>query len=221
VQHLPAVRLEALRAIVREGEIRRAVDCNAVVVVEPDQLPELEVAGEARGFMRDAFHQVAIATYEVGVVVDDVLPRLVERRGQVRLRDRHPHRVPDPLSERAGGGLDARRVTQLGVSWSLRLPLPKLFQVVEREVVSAQVQAAVEQHRRVAAGQHEPVAIGPVWIGGVVPHRPREEHIGEGRQRHRRSGVTGLGLLHGVHRQRADCVDREKIQVGRRLGRRH
>ena len=31
------------------------------------------------------------------------------------------------------------------------------------------VQQAIKQHRRMAVGQHEAVAVGPMRIGGVVP----------------------------------------------------
>ena len=170
VQHLPAVGLEALRGVIGEREIGRPVDRDVVVVVEADQLAELEVSGEAGGLVRDALHQVAVAADEVRVVIDDVVTRLVEHGREVRFGHRHADRVADALAERARGRLDAGRVAVLGVSRRPALPLPELLEVLERQVVAAQVQAAIEQHRRVAGRQHEPVAIGPCGVGRVVSH---------------------------------------------------
>ena len=67
-----------------------------------------------------------------------------------------------------------------------------------------------------AAREHEAVAIRPVRVGRIVPHVPREQHVGERRERHRRAGVSGLRFLHRVHGQRADGVDAEKIEIGSR-----
>ena len=48
-----------------------AVDRNAVVVVERDQLAEAQRAGERAGLVRDAFHHAAVADEHVRVVIDD------------------------------------------------------------------------------------------------------------------------------------------------------
>ena len=80
-------------------------------------------------------------------------------------------------------------------------PLAEVAQVVEGEAVAGEVEQRVEEHRRVAVGEHEPVAVGPVGRGGVVLHDPGEEHVGERCQRHRRAGVTRVRLLHRVHRR--------------------
>src|SRR5438105_14391544 len=98
MQDLPAVRLETLRRIICERELGRAVDRYAVVVVEADELPEPEVSGEGRGLVRQTFHHVALAAYEVRVMVDDLVPWLVEYRREVCLGERHSHRVADPLA---------------------------------------------------------------------------------------------------------------------------
>src|SRR6266567_2111305 len=57
---VPAVALEAARGVVRERQIGLAVDGDAVVVVDPDQLAQLEVARQRAGLVRDTFHHVAI-----------------------------------------------------------------------------------------------------------------------------------------------------------------
>ena len=59
--HVPALRLEALLDVLAEGEIGAAVDRDAVVVVEIDQVAEPEVPGQRGGLGGDALHQVAVA----------------------------------------------------------------------------------------------------------------------------------------------------------------
>jgi len=68
---VPAVRLEALGGVVREPTRDLAVDRDAVVVVENGELAELQGAGERTGFVRDAFHEAAVAGEAVRVVVDE------------------------------------------------------------------------------------------------------------------------------------------------------
>ena len=91
-------------------ERQRAVDRNAVVVEQHDQPVELEMAGERDRFLADAFHQVAVGGEHVGLVIDDAVAEL---GGQMPLGDRHADRVGEALAERAGGGLDAGRVTEI------------------------------------------------------------------------------------------------------------
>ncbi len=215
VEHLPAVRFEPLGRVVGERELGLAVDGDVIVVVEPDQLPELEVSGERRRLVRDPLHEIAVATDEERVVVDDFLSGLVERGGEVGFGDGHADGVARSLAERAGGRLDSGRVAMLGVPGRLASPLAKLLEILEGEVVPGQVEARVQQHRRVAAGENEPIAVGPRGIGRVEAHRAREQHVAERRQRHRRAGVSGVGLLHGVHGQRADGIDAEEVEGGR------
>jgi hypothetical protein len=164
----------------------------------------------------DALHQIAVAADEVRVVIDYVMARLVERRGEMRFGDGHADGVADALAKRSSRRLDSGGVAVLRVTGGTALPLAELLDVVEREAVTGEVQAGVQQHRRVAARQDEAVAIGPFRVGGVVSHDPREQHVADGSERHRRTGVSGFGLLDGVHGQGPDGVDAEQIEIARR-----
>ena len=90
----------------RIGERQRAVDGDAVVVEQHDQLVQLQMAGERDRLLADAFHQVAVGGEHIGAVIDDVVAEL---GGEVRFGDRHADGVGEALAERAGGGLDAGR----------------------------------------------------------------------------------------------------------------
>ena len=59
-----------------------AVDGDAVVVIEGDQLAQAQRAGQRAGFVGDAFHQAAVAQEDIGVVIDDLVAVAVELAGQ-------------------------------------------------------------------------------------------------------------------------------------------
>ena len=54
----------------------------------------------------DAFHQVAVAGDDIGLVIDQIV---AEAGVQDALGQRHAHGIGDALAQRAGGGLDARQ----------------------------------------------------------------------------------------------------------------
>ncbi len=208
-ERVPAVGLEALRDVLPgEREAGRAVDRDLVVVVEEDAAAEGEVPGERGGLRGDALHQVAVGADGEDVVVADLG---AEALAQELLGHRHPDCVAEALAERAGGRLDAGRVAVLRVAGRLGAELPELLDLVEADVVAGEVQACVEQHRRVAGREHEPVAVGPGRIGRVVLHHARVEQVCGRRKAERRPRVTRLRRLDGVDRERADRVDRELL----------
>ena len=65
-----------------------------------------------------------------------------------------------------------------------------------------------------ADAEHEAITIGPVRIGRIVLEMLVVERIRQGRECHRRAGVSGVGRLDGIHRQRANGVDGECLEFG-------
>jgi len=210
--HVPTVALEPLCRVVGEREVGLAVDGDTVVVVNPDQATELQVAGERARLVRDALHQVAVRREEIRVMLDDGMARPVEELCQVRFCERHAHGVSHTLAERPGRGLDTRRKPMLGVARRPAPPLTELLDVVEREVVAREVERRVQQHAGVSRRQHEAVAPEPVGVRGIVPEMPLPQHIRERREGHRGARVAGIGPLDRVHREGADGVDAELIE---------
>jgi hypothetical protein len=166
--HVPAIGFEALAHVLGEGERGGAVEGDTVVVVEPHQLAQAEVAGQRSGLVGDALHQVAVADQGVGHVVHDLVAWLVVAAGQEALGDGHAHGVAGALPKRAGGGLDARRAEGLGMAGGARAPLAEGLELVERQVVAVEVQHRVEQHRAVTGREHETVAVGPLGVLRIV-----------------------------------------------------
>ena len=79
---LPTAGGEALRGVISHPAADRTIDGDAVVVVDADELAESKRTGERDRFVRDAFHQAAIADEDISVMVDDVVSRTVELRRQ-------------------------------------------------------------------------------------------------------------------------------------------
>ncbi len=166
--HVPAVAFEALGGVVGKPVFNVAVDRDAVIVIQHDQLGQLERAGQRAHLVRDAFHQAAVAGEGVGVVVDDGVAGLVEFSGQQRFGQRHAHGIAQALAQRAGGRFHARGDAHFGVTRRLGMQLAEILELVDRQVVTRQMQQRVDQHRAVAVGQHKAVAVGPGGILRVV-----------------------------------------------------
>ena len=210
--HMPAVGFEPPRRVVGEPAFDVAVDRDAVVVVERDQLAQAPRAGERTGLVRNAFHQAAVAQKDIGVVIDDRVARPVELRGQQFFGERHADRVGQSLAERAGGGFHAGRDADLRMAGRLRMQLAEIAQLRHRQVVAGEMQQRVLQHRTVPVGQHEAIAIGPMRIRRIVAKMAVPQRDGDFRHAHRHARVAGFRGFHRVHRQRADCVG--KLLVG-------
>ena len=212
--HVPAVGLEALRGVVGEPAVGVAVDADVVVVPERHQLVQAPGAGQRRGLVRDAFHQAAVAQEHPGMVVDDLELRAVEALRQQLLRQRHAHGIGQALAQRAGGGFDTGRVAELRVAGGLAVQLPEALELLDRQVVAAQVQQRVDQHRAVAVGQHETVAVEPLRVVRAVAQEVVPEHLGDVGHAHRHARVPGLCRLDGIHGQETDGVG--EVAAGRR-----
>ena len=212
---VPAVRLEPLALVLAvERERGRAVDRDPVVVVDVDELTEPELARDRCRLLADALHEVAVGADRVDEAVDDVVLWPIPAIRQVALRDRDADAVGEPLTEWTGGRLDSRRVPPLGVTRRPRAPLPELLEILERDVVPREVQGRVLEDAGVPRGEDEAVAPGPVRLRRIVTHLLGVEQVRDGGERHRGSRVPGVCLLHRVHRERADRVDRLAGEVG-------
>ena len=217
--HVPAIGSKACRGVVAKPGIDRTVDRDAVVVVQRDQLVEPPHASQRADLVTDAFHQAAVAEKDVGVVVDHDMSRAVELVAQQLPGQRHADRVRQTLAQWAGRGFHAGREAHLGVARGLAVQLPEALQFLDRQVVAAQVQQGIQQHRRMPVGQDEPVAVGPPGIARVVAQMTAPQRDGHLGHAHRRAGVAGVGLLNGVHGQGAQRVG--EFVVAAALGAQH
>ena len=156
--------------------------------------------------MGDTFHQTAVAHKSIGVVVDDVVAVAVELRRENFLSRGHAHRVGNALAQRPSGGFDTGGITVFGMAGGFAVQLAEVFQVVDRQVVTAQVKQRVDQHGAVTIGKHKAVAVGPLGVGRVVLQVVAPQHLGNIGHAHGRTRMAGLGFLDGVHTQSANGV---------------
>ncbi len=193
-----------------------SVDRNAVVVVKRDELAETERARKRTGLVRDAFHQAAVTKKYIGVVIDDVVTISVELAGQHLFGNRHADGVSDALTEWTGRGFHAGSVAVLRVARRLRVQLAEVLELIHRQVIARQMQERVDEHRPMTVRQHEAVAIGPFGVRRVVLEEVIPQDLGDVSHAHRRAGVTGVCLLHGVGREYTNRVG-EVAAAWRRL----
>ncbi len=130
----------------------------------------------------------------------------IEVSSEHLLGNRETDGVRQPLAERAGGGLDARRLAVLGMARRLGMQLAELLEIVDRQCVAGEMQQRVQQHRAVSVGEHEAVAIPPRRIRRIVLKEIAPQDFGDVGHAHRRARVARVRFLYGVHRQRADGV---------------
>ena len=156
--------------------------------------------------MADALHHATVAEEDVGAVVDDGEAFSVEFGGEHLFGERHADAVGDALTERARRRFHARRHVHFGVTRRLAVELTERFQILHREVVARQVQQSVLQHRTVTVRENEAVAADPLRVDGVVAEMAAPKRRSDVGHAHGHPGVTGLGLLHGIHRKRTDGV---------------
>ena len=130
----------------------------------------------------------------------------VEGLAEQPLGQGHADRVGESLAQGTGGGFDPGALAELGVAGGGRVELAERLDVVDGDVVTGQMQRRVEQHRAMAVGQHEPVAIGPAGVAGVVAERFPPQHLGHVGEPHGRTGMAGIGGLDRVHGERTNGV---------------
>jgi hypothetical protein len=219
-----------------QPDARVAFDGDVVVVVDPAEVIEREMARQRRRFRSHALHHAAVAAHRVDVVAEDLEVGTIVAVGEPCLGNGHAYAGGDALPERPGRGLDPRNEMVLGMTRSLAAELAEVTDVVERHrglpepfvggvhgAGAGEVEHRPQQHRGVAVGEHEPIAVRPDRILRIEAHDPVPERVDQRRQRHRRAGMPGFGLLDRIDGQRANGIDRQLIQLrgGHRSGRIH
>ena len=86
------------------------------------------------------------------------------------------------------------------------MQLTEVFQFFHRQIVTGEVQQAVDQHGAVAVGQHEAVTVSPGRILRVVLQEITPQDFGNVSHTHRGTRVTGFGFLYCVHAQRTNSI---------------
>ena len=212
--HMPAVGPEALAHVFGEGDVSIALDGDAVVVVEVDELAQAQGARQRRRLGGDPLLQVSVGDEGVGEVVDELVVRPVVVGGEPPLGHGQANPIGEPLAQGPRGRLHAGGEVVLRVAGGLAPPLAEGLELLQGHVVAGEVEQGVQERRRVPRGEDEPVPVGPVGVARVVLEEPVPQHVGHGGGAHGRSRVAGVGLLDGIHRQHPHGVDAQLVQRG-------
>src|SRR5215469_923181 len=223
-QDIPSIRDETCLNVFGKGDARVALDRDVIVVVNPTQIVETEMSRQRCSLRRYTFHQAPVTTDGINVVVEDVETRPIVAVSKPLLSDRHANARCRTLSERSSCGLNARYPVVFRMPGRFAIELAEAANVVESDrrlpqgfvvrihgLNASEMERRPEQHGGMAVRKHETIAIGPdrvlrIEFQDTIPYR-----IDERRQRHGRSGVPGVGLLHGIDGERANGVDAQLI----------
>src|SRR5262249_10844370 len=130
---IPAVADEARGYVIGESQRRTALDGDVVVVVDPAEIGEFQVAGQRGCLGRDAFHHAAIATQGVDVEIDQVLePRPVEVGSHPPPRNGHADAGGPAVAQGAGRAFSAAGPTILRVAGAATVQLPEALDRLQR-----------------------------------------------------------------------------------------
>ncbi len=218
LQNTPAVSGKARRYVVGDRNFCAALDCDAIVVPDPHQLAEPKMSGERGCLGAHSLHEIAVRAQDPGPMVDHGGCRGIEPGREVSLGQCHADRRGNTLSERARRHLGSGHDLDFGMAGSLGCPLPEILDFVEIEVVTHQVEHAVEQCRGMAAGQHETVAVRPLRVLRIVLEKLRIEHVGNRRETHGCARMPRVRLFDRVDGEGADGGDGELINIVESLG---
>ena len=124
--HIPVGGGESGELIGRIRHAHFAVNGDAVVVPQHDEVVELQVARQGDGFLGNAFHQAAVAGQHIGLVIDEVI---AEAGCQMALGNGKAHGIGKALAQGPGGGFNACGMAIFRVARGLGAQLPEVLEI--------------------------------------------------------------------------------------------
>src|ERR1700744_6721886 len=95
----------------------------------------------------------------------------------------------------------------------LRLILPELLQVFNRDVVPGEMQRSIQQRRSVPIRKHKAVAVRPMRILRIVPHVLVKEQIRNRRIAQWPARRAALGLVYGIDCKKTKCINGKLVNL--------
>src|SRR5438067_7258007 len=175
---IESVGLKTFSRVLALRLVGHGIERDGVGIVNQNQIIEPEMPGEGARFRRHAFLETTVARQAKNMLVENAMFAGVEMCLRHFRSHCHTNRVANALPQRAGGTLDAGCVAKFRMSRRFRMQLAKIFDVLDRNVVAAQMQPGIQKHTAVTGGKNEIVAIDPtrlIWIGSeqiTVEQRP-------------------------------------------------
>src|SRR5271155_2412151 len=184
-----------------------------VLVVEINEFAEVKMPCDRGSLLTDAFHQIAIAAFRVGVVIDNLVSGPVIPCCQPRLCDSQADPVGEPLPERSSRHFDSRRQAALRVPGRLATPFSEMFDFLERKVITGKIEKAVQQHRPMSARQYETIAVEPLRVPRIVLQKTGPQRVRHRGRTHRHAGMARVRVLDGVRREYSYRVDAAIFEI--------
>ncbi len=149
------------------GFVGHGVEGDVIGVVDEDEVVEGVVSGESDGFLGDPFLEASVAGEGDDVVVEDGVVGGVVPSGGAFSREGVPDGVADALAEWAGCCFDAIGFGIFWVSGSDGVELTEVFEVLEGDFVSGEMEPGVDEHGAMTGGEDEAVSVEPFWCSRV------------------------------------------------------
>jgi hypothetical protein len=141
---------------------------NVVIVVDADEISQLQMASHASGLAGNALHGAAITKEAVGMVVDNVEAILVVDSSSVCLGNGKTDSISKTLAEWAGGDFDTRSVVGFRMAGRDAVYLTEMFDVIEGDTVSEQMEQGILKHATVAVAV-KPLLAALLQIADAIP----------------------------------------------------
>ena len=173
---VPAQSLvECLRVLVLR-DLGHRVEGHIVAVINEDQIVQAVVRGEGHGLTCHPFLKAAVAGDDNDVIVKNVMVGGVVLCRCHLAAQREAHGIAHTLPERTSGALDTHRFKRLRVAGRVAAQLAEVFDLFQRQVVAAQMQPGIDEHRTMACAENQTVAIEPFRGGRITVESVAEQH---------------------------------------------
>ncbi len=160
--------------------------------------------GKGNGLLGEAFHQAAVPGKNIGVMVHQIL---AETGGQHPPRKSHARGRGQTLGQRTGRGFHAGGMSVFGMTGRKGVQLAVILKRCPRDAVhTQQVQNSIQQHGAMAGRQNKTIPVGPFRVRRIKFQKTTEKNRGHIRHPHRHAGVSRVGFLHRIHRQKTEGI---------------
>ena len=133
---MPVVSFKSRFNVVRISYLCVSFNAYMIVVIKKYEFTESEMPRYRCGFVRCAFHQIAVAAESICMMINYIKIIFVIKCGKMAFGYGHPYGIHNTLSERTGGRFHSRRKSVFRVTRCFAVPLPEIFNIVERKIVA-------------------------------------------------------------------------------------
>src|ERR1700758_3138128 len=128
--NIVAVGSETLGRVLALAHLSHRVEGHEIGIIDQDQIIQLVMTGESGRFGSNPLLQTAVASDADDLMIKNGMARRIEARFRHFSGYRHADRIPDSLTERSCGGLNARGLPELGMAWCFAMQLAEVANII-------------------------------------------------------------------------------------------